>query len=128
MRAKKDPQGRNISVVEPDRFPHMVTTIESHLSSHVSVHPTLNFILYTPAREHTPLHLLDADGNLVENNAFLSPRWGGFVVHNLDPISDLDPRPVKHLLDMKPAMETFLTQLRLLMGIPNQVGIFYVKR
>ena len=59
----------------------------------------------------------------MNNNAFLSPRWGGMMVYNLEQAPEGEQRPVKYDIDMQVVMETFLSQLRLLLGITTQVWI-----
>ncbi len=64
-------------------------------------------------------------GNQSLDNAFLSPRWGGFMIHNIDtPKQDESlPKPVS--LDMQRVMEVFLSQLRMLIGIHTKVHSYY---
>lgn len=59
------------------------------------------------------------------SNAFLSPRWGGVMIYNVDvPSSAKLPYPVE--LDMHRLMEVFLTQIRLLLNIEVQVNVLLV--
>ncbi len=62
-------------------------------------------------------------GDQVDTNAFLSPRWGGMMVYNVQDPANNTGLPTEISVDMHSAMEVFLSQLRLLVGIPAQVRI-----
>jgi len=111
------------STVSQDQLPHIINPIEAHLSSHVSVNPNLNFILYIPSRDQAPLYILNSHEELSADNAFLSPRWGGMLIYNTESPEN-ETLPAHRSVDMKPVMETFLSQLRLLLGVrpPPQVS------
>jgi len=58
------------------------------------------------------------DGEQSSSNAFLSPQWGGIMIYNLHrtaPMNDTSPQRIA--VDMKPVMNTFLSQLKLLLGV-----------
>ena len=59
-------------------------------------------------------------GEAVDSNAFLSPRWGGFMVYNAN-LGENASVPMEMELDMQPVMEVFTAQLRLLLGFQQQV-------
>ena len=61
------------------------------------------------------------EGQRAEVDAFLSPRWGGLMIYNVAGPTENATLPDPVLLDMKRVMETFLSQLRLLIGINKQV-------
>ena len=53
---------------------------------------------------------------------FLSPRWGGIMVYNVEGPASSKPLPHTVKLDMGRVMEGFISQLRLLLGIsPDKV-------
>lgn len=51
------------------------------------------------------------------SNAFLSPRWGGILVYNVNKTDELQVVDVK----MEEVMPVFVSELRLLLSIPNLV-------
>jgi phosphatidylinositol glycan class S len=98
-----------------EQLPHIINPVEAFLASHVSTNPHINFIVYIPTRDQSPLTILDANGKASSSNAFLSPRWGGLLVYNVDTINQSLPVDVQ--VDLLPVMSVFLAQLRLLLGI-----------
>ncbi|KAJ7333914.1 hypothetical protein OS493_016008 [Desmophyllum pertusum] len=64
-----------------DDLPHMINPIEAKLGSHISLYPSLNFVVYVPSQKHTPLHMKTKDGEQSSSNAFLSPQWGGIMIY-----------------------------------------------
>ncbi|XP_020818951.1 LOW QUALITY PROTEIN: GPI-anchor transamidase component PIGS [Phascolarctos cinereus] len=102
-------------------LPHVINPVEARLGSRAaSLSPVINFLLYVPERAHSPLYIQDKDGARVATNAFHSPRWGGIMVYNIDPSAYNTTRyPVKVNVDMVPVMEVFLSQMRLLFGVPH---------
>ncbi|XP_066267984.1 GPI transamidase component PIG-S-like isoform X2 [Branchiostoma lanceolatum] len=101
----------------PDQLPHTINPVEAKLGSHVSTYPNVHFLVYIPERGHSPLYIHNEQGKESETNAFFSPRWGGMKIVNLDspPKNASLPRTVT--LDLLPIMETFLSHLRLLLGV-----------
>lgn len=107
-----------------DILPQIITPLEKKLASHVSRNPCLNFILYIPPCEAAPLHIYRRQGMRVKGgvDAFLSPRWGGIVIHNPSSLichNTSVPEPKEYSPDTAAIMGVFLAQLRLLMGIPE---------
>lgn len=49
-------------------------------SNAASSNPVLNFLLYVPDAQHSPLHIHNYNKQEVPTNAFHSPRWGGIMV------------------------------------------------
>lgn len=49
-------------------------------SNAASSNPVLNFLLYVPDAQHSPLHIYNYNKQEVPTNAFHSPRWGGIMV------------------------------------------------
>jgi hypothetical protein len=60
-------------------------------------------------------------------DAFLSPRWGGIVIHNPSSLicHNTSVHPKEYSPDSAAVMGVFLAQLRLLMGIPELVIIYW---
>ncbi|XP_038059232.1 GPI transamidase component PIG-S-like isoform X2 [Patiria miniata] len=108
--------------VSQNALPLVINPVEAKLGSHVSTNPSLNFLLYIPRSRHLPLYITDNTGEPVVTNAFLSPRWGGVMIQNVPKPSENDTLPLTVEIDTRRAMEVFLAQLRLLIGIPQQVA------
>lgn len=77
--------------------------------SSIYSYPSINFILYVPSANHSPL--------LVENspsNSFIIPQWGGVVIYNSKSL------PVRlSTEDLEPILEIFTAQLFSLLGAPH---------
>eukprot|EP00057_Strongylocentrotus_purpuratus_P030336 XP_781371.3 PREDICTED: GPI transamidase component PIG-S-like isoform X2 [Strongylocentrotus purpuratus] len=100
-------------------LPHIITPVEAKLGSHATNFPNLNFVVYIPPLDQSPLYIHSSNGKPVSTNAFLSPRWGGVLIHNT-PIPDENAtRPVWVEVKNSAVMPVFLAQLRLLLGIPS---------
>ncbi|XP_067128042.1 GPI transamidase component PIG-S [Centruroides vittatus] len=108
-------------ILEFDHLPSIINPIEAKLGSHVSVNPSLNFVIYIPSQAQSPLQIYDEKGSQVDTNAFLSPRWGGFLIYNVPPLKENATLPRRIDIDMKKVMEVFISQLQLLLGLPNPV-------
>lgn len=68
-----------------DLLAHVITPLEKKLASHVSKHPCLNFVLFIPPCNLSPLHIYTSKGHRIQGaDAFLSPRWGGIQIYNPD--------------------------------------------
>ncbi|KDR07999.1 GPI transamidase component PIG-S isoform X2 [Zootermopsis nevadensis] len=111
-----------------DLLPQIITPLEKKLASRVSRNPCLNFVVYIPPCEAAPLHIYTRQGVRVKGgvDAFLSPRWGGIVIHNPSHMvchNSSVPEPKEYSPDTVAIMGVFLAQLRLLMGIPELEGI-----
>ncbi|CAG8437781.1 7769_t:CDS:10 [Diversispora eburnea] len=104
----------------PDLLPHFINAAEWKLASAVSSYPTLNFILYVPSLEQSPLYIQDSKENIIKNNAFLIPRWGGVVINNPDRSTGIHNFTSEEL---KSVMSIFIMQLRGLLGVQD----FWVK-
>lgn len=52
-------------------------------SNAASSNPVLNFLLYVPDAQHSPLHIHNYNKEEVPTNAFHSPRWGGIMVREV---------------------------------------------
>ncbi|KAF7731813.1 hypothetical protein EC973_008328 [Apophysomyces ossiformis] len=102
---------------DQEHLPHFVNSAEWNLASTISSHPTINFILYIPSDDQSPLWIHDSRGEPLLSNAFLIPRWGGVVIKNLpkDTLNQQHHRLSKD--DLKPIMKLFSYQLRSLLGV-----------
>ncbi|KAI8513114.1 hypothetical protein Bbelb_097530 [Branchiostoma belcheri] len=101
----------------PDQLPHTINPVEAKLGSHVSTYPSVHFLVYIPERGHSPLYIHSEEGMESETNAFFSPRWGGMKIVNVDSPPTNASLPLAMTLDLLPVMETFLSHLRLLLGV-----------
>jgi phosphatidylinositol glycan class S len=52
----------NYFFLTPELLPHFINAAEWNLASAVSSYPTLNFILYVPSKEQSPLYIQDSKG------------------------------------------------------------------
>ncbi|XP_061905227.1 GPI transamidase component PIG-S [Entelurus aequoreus] len=106
---------RAVYTLSADSLAHVINPVEARLGSNAaSSNPVLNFLLYVPDAQHSPLHILDRKKSKVASNAFHSPRWGGIMVYNVDNKTTL---PVDVDINMANVMGVFLAQLRLLLGV-----------
>lgn len=106
-----------------EQLSSIINPVEAKLGSYASVNPTLNFVVYIPPEDLSPLQIYDEEGSPLHTNAFLSPRWGGFLIQNLPKRNESDGYPRTVYLNLQEVMEVFLTQLRLLIGLPDTNGI-----
>lgn len=111
-------------------LPHIITPVEAKLGSHVTNFPNLNFVVYIPPLDQSPLYILSHDGKPVSTNAFLSPRWGGVLIHNTPQESENASRPLQMEIDNGAVMPVFLSQLRLLLGVqlPEDVDSVVIEK
>ncbi|XP_076461379.1 GPI-anchor transamidase component PIGS-like [Babylonia areolata] len=112
---------QNVYFYREQDLPLMINPLEAKLGSHASSRPTLNFVVYVPSRDNSPLYIRDENGAAVASNAFLSPRWGGILIYNADAPGNKTHIPTVHV-DVKRVMEVFITQLRLLLNIHVQAS------
>ncbi|CAK9803415.1 GPI transamidase component PIG-S [Anthophora quadrimaculata] len=119
------PLGRHFALPE-DVLPQLITPLEKKLASQVSLHPTINFVIYAVPCDSAPLHIYTRTGHRSKINAnveaFSSPRWGGVVLINppVDACIAAKPNePVTIVPEEATVVGTFLAQLKLLLGIPE---------
>lgn len=110
--------GNGEFIVHSDILPSIINPAEARLGSDTSLNPSLNFVIYVPKRGQTPLRIYNAEGNPVHTNAFLLPQWGGFLFYNC-PLPENASLPHTVQLDERLFMEVFLSQFRLLLGLPD---------
>jgi phosphatidylinositol glycan class S len=117
VRTMPDPT-TNGSFIHHEDLSAFVNAAEWPLSPSIGSGPTVNFVLYVPRAEQSPLKLWGVDGN-----AWLIPQWGGICI--------LNPPRVTHQKTGKPSLpdhlsrelldasfETFTTQFLSLLGVP----------
>lgn len=86
-----------------------INAAEWPLSPSIDSGPTINFVLYIPAAERTPLLVADSS-----TNSWIVPQWGGVQILNL---ADAPHLSADHL---ESVMYTFADQLTALVGLPQQ--------
>lgn len=93
-------------VLGKDNLSTLVNFAEWSLASTVD-YQTLNFVLYIPSPDQTPLVISDSS-----TNSFLIPQWGGVTIMNT---------PSHHLSskDLDPVIDIFASQLLSLLGAPT---------
>lgn len=106
-------------MLSPDKLPLLINPIEGHLGFHASINPVINFVVYVTPKAHHPLYIYDERGEKLETNAFLSPKWGGFLFYNVEAFPNGATVPTPIDIDMHQVFEVFLAQLRLLIGLPD---------
>ncbi|KAL7853637.1 hypothetical protein AOLI_G00204810 [Acnodon oligacanthus] len=102
-----------------DSLAHVINPVEARLGSNAaSSNPVLNFLLYVPDAQHSPLFIRDHSKRDVPSNAFHSPRWGGIMVYNVNDMYEPEAEfPVDININMSKVMGVFLAQLRLMLGV-----------
>ncbi|KIW30294.1 uncharacterized protein PV07_06050 [Cladophialophora immunda] len=109
-------EGQNGSFLQQNDLTAFVNSAEWPLAPSIGDGPTLNFILYVPAKDQIPLSIEGVDGN-----SWLIPQWGGIQILN----PPLLPHPVhvnmiptylNHELLRLP-FKTFASQLLSLLGV-----------
>ncbi|KIM86728.1 hypothetical protein PILCRDRAFT_815979 [Piloderma croceum F 1598] len=110
--------GRAAHGLMPEDLTVFVNSAQWTLSSSVSNDPVLHFILYVPSVTQRPLYILNADGTTSRSTAFLLPQWGGIVLFNPPPPSDLHQHTHLSSHSLMPIMNSFSTQLLALLGVP----------
>ncbi|KAH7078854.1 phosphatidylinositol-glycan biosynthesis class S protein-domain-containing protein [Paraphoma chrysanthemicola] len=88
-----------------------VNAAEWPLSPSIGEGPTVNFIVYVPDQNQSPLLIKENGGN-----SWLVPQWGG--VHILNTIGDATPESLGVDV-LAPAMHSFSTQLTSLFGLSH---------
>lgn len=107
------------------QLPHVITPLEKKLWSHLSPRPCLNLILYV-SHCNVPLFIYNERDEKNPTNAFLSPRWGGFLIINPDSESCNNKTLFKP--DLHVISSTFIAQLKKLLGINESEDLIELKR
>lgn len=87
-----------------------INAAEWPLSPSIGSGPTINFVLFVPSKDQSPLVLAETGGN-----SWLIPQWGGVQI--LTPTSKQGDK--LSVDDLRPAMLTFADQLTSLLGLPQ---------
>jgi len=82
--------------------------------------PVLNFILFIPSKNTSPLFIQTDNDTRSSTNAFVIPQWGGIVIYNPQNVTKKNVSLSEK--DLLPIMQLFLGQLRELLGIPSTVS------
>lgn len=88
-----------------------VNAAEWPLSPSIGTGPTINFVVYVPSEEQSPLLIRENGGT-----SWLIPQWGGVQIVNLDTARN-DAILTKEFLE--PVMRIFADQLDALLGLPQ---------
>lgn len=113
-----DEPEKNQFIYTQDDLSTFVNFAEWSLSS-IHSYPSLNFILFVPSPEYTPL-LVEGSST----NSFIIPQWGGVIIHN-DPAlisgsRNASESPLKLTSEnLDSILETFTSQLFSLLGAPS---------
>lgn len=110
-------EGREGRFLEQHDLTAFVNAAEWPLSPSIGSGPTVNFILYVPARDQTPLRIKDHEGT-----SWLIPQWGGILILNPPllsaPVTGLLAPPSQLSRDvLGESFETFSAQLLSLLGV-----------
>jgi phosphatidylinositol glycan class S len=99
-------------VLNPHDLKQFINSAEWNFASVVSNRAPIQFVVYVPGRNLSPLYIKDEDGNIGDKNSFLVYQWGGISIQNLEHQSITLSSE-----ELKPWMEIFVHQLRILMGV-----------
>ncbi|KAJ1678492.1 GPI transamidase component, partial [Spiromyces aspiralis] len=116
--------GDNGTYLTPNMLPHFVNLAEWNLASTDPVLPTIHFILFVPKPKSLPMRIGGQKGSEGPVNGFLVPQWGGVVIANPSVLSGGGRTKRRHhfgVKELRPVMQTFIAQLRLLLGV-REVG------
>ena len=108
----------NGSIIHYDDLSAFVNAAEWPLSPSIGSGPTINFVLYVPLANQSPLKIWG-----IGETAWLIPQWGGISILNPPLVTDLQTGKLsvpehlsRELLDAP--FGTFTTQLLALLGVP----------
>lgn len=87
-----------------------INAAEWPLSPGIGSGPTINFVLYVPSPDKSPLVIEENEGT-----SWIIPQWGGVQI--LNPIGGDSQRLTQE--DLRPVMLTFADQLASLLGVPS---------
>ena len=109
----------NATIIKAEDLSAFVNAAEWPLSPSIGAGQTLNFLVYVPAINQTPLEIADDGGT-----SWLIPQWGGVKILSLALERNLetDRLQITSHLDadaLRPTFETFTSQMLLLLGIPS---------
>ena len=80
---------------------------------------SLNFLLLSPSKNYSPLHILNyGSQSTVKQDSFIIPRWGGVYVYN-GKENVTQANNYKVLQDVETVVQVFVEQFRILIGLPS---------
>lgn len=97
-------------LLQPSDLSGFVNAAEWPLSPSIGSGPTINFVLYVPSQQQSPLKLAETGGY-----SWLIPQWGGVQI--LNPTSKQSD--LLTIEDLRPVMLMFADQLMSLVGVPS---------
>lgn len=104
-----------------DQLSLIINPIEGSRGFQASIRPVLNFVVYVVPKNQHPLYIYDEQGEQLESNSFLVPKWGGVLFYNVANFpgpGDSLPQPVE--IDMHSVFQVFLAQFSLLVGLSDK--------
>ncbi|EKG21381.1 Phosphatidylinositol-glycan biosynthesis class S protein [Macrophomina phaseolina MS6] len=107
---------KNAWTLRKEDLTGFINAAEWPLSPSIGAGPTVNFVLYVPAENQSPMVVKENGGN-----SWLVPQWGGVLILNPSETSSKN-RANPSSLDreaLRPAMLTFSNQLLSLLGMPQ---------
>jgi GPI-anchor transamidase subunit S len=104
-----DDSTREWKLQRPD-LSGFINAAEWPLSPGIGSGPTINFVLFVPSKDQSPLVLAETGGS-----SWIIPQWGGVQIHN--PVGKQPQRLTSK--DLQPVMLTFADQLSALLGLPQ---------
>jgi phosphatidylinositol glycan class S len=107
-------ESRKVWTLMKEDLSGFINAAEWPLSPSIGDGPTINFILYVPPADQSPLILNENGGS-----SWLIPQWGGIQILNLP-----QARTSLSRADLEPAMQTFSDQLLSLLGLPTEPRSF----
>ena len=99
-------------VLRQEDLSSFLNAAEWPLSPSIGAGPTLNFVVYVPSPETSPLVVAERHAT-----SWLIPQWGGVVIHNSRNATESSRYLGKERL--RPALLTFAHQLLSFMGAPE---------
>lgn len=103
---------KNAWTLHKEDLTGFINAAEWPLSPSIGAGPTVNFVLYVPADNQSPMVVKENGGN-----SWLVPQWGGVLILN-PPKSSANPASLDKEA-LRPAMLTFSNQLLSLLGVPQ---------
>lgn len=110
-----DPE-KNAWTLHKEDLTGFINAAEWPLSPSIGAGPTVNFVLYVPAENQSPMVVKENGGN-----SWLVPQWGGVLILNPPRTSSKNRANPASLGKeaLRPAMLTFSNRLLSLLGVPQ---------
>merc|ERR1712000_48025 len=112
-------ESSNEYLISSDSIQRFVNPNSWHLESVDANATALHFVVFVPPADKR-LRLIDNNNIKSNTNAFVVPQWGGVLIFNVP--NAKNSLPVSLSLDeqaLKPVMNVFVEQLKLLLGVPS---------